>query len=88
MPDDEPWKAVAPLPDSRSDGPGNRRYQRAQRLSEMARNLRGPLASQPHRQRSVAYWRHCVDNWQEYLDGKIGPPHGGRQPKVGNDEES
>lgn len=76
--DDQPWRAAAPLPDRRSDGPANRRYQRALRLSQMQRYLHSPLAQNPRKARSVAYWQRCVANWQEYLDGAIGPEWGPR----------
>ena len=72
----EPWKAAAPLPDSRSDQPGNRRYKRAVALSDMARKLAGRLATVPRYAASVQHWRFCIEHWEDYLDGKIDPPTG------------
>lgn len=78
----EPWKAAAPLPDSRSDQPGNRRYQRGVRLSQMIRDITR-FVDVPYFAPRIAYWRECVERWEDYLDGKIAPPPGkGRKPTV------
>lgn len=71
----DPW--YVPLPDSRSD-PENRRYRRALALSEMRRFVE-TMRDRPRYADAVAYRQHCLDNWQDYLDGKIDPPTG-RKP--------
>ena len=72
---DDPW--YVPLPDSRSDQPGNRRYQRALALSRFRREIE-QYNRQPGLQSadSIAYRRHCLAHWQDYLDGRIDPPTG------------
>lgn len=77
----DPW--YVSLPDSRSDREGNRRYARAVALSQMRRYIatyeRRPELAKRHAQ-AIAYRKHCLLNWQDYLDGKFDPPTG-RKPQ-------
>jgi len=62
---DDPWYVL----------PGDPRYRRAQALSEMQRYIetteRAHGSIPRHRAAAVADRRRCLENWQDYLDGKI-----------------
>lgn len=85
---DTPWQAAAPLPPLAAD-PGARaalrRYARAQRLTQFARELatwqRLGTLDHPRNAARVAYRRACLDNWATYLDGwqPEARPQGGRR---------
>lgn len=55
--------------------PSDPRYKRALALSEMRRYIetteRAHGSIPRHRAAAVADRRHCLENWQDYLDGKI-----------------
>ena len=77
----DPWYTPSP---PQPEAEARRRYQRALRLSQFARDIeRGArLMMTPA---MLDYRRQCLDRWQDYLDGWTPPlpeRDGGRPPKI------
>ena len=81
-PEREPWwQGTTPGP---SGSEQDRRYERARRLSQFARDVaRGPTVMMSPA--LIAYRQQCLDRWQEYMDGWAPPMpkrDNGRPPKL------
>jgi hypothetical protein len=74
-----PWHHTPPAPGS--DDGAMLRYKRSLTLTRMAREVETLKDRKPYAKK-VAYNRHCIENWQAYLDGTI-EPHTGRKMRRG-----